>query len=180
MYMSTQDDLMDAELKRFKTEIEESKKRAIELVPEWMRRAKELVYPEKIHLLGEFMRQGIENERPVYHVDIIINDIFEIMEAIDKGSVPPERYNELLDNQGHHSGGSASLVRSAVTRFSKEGPEFGRRTAYGELSTAEEGMLAILEAENQIYAELNKEKKSEGSTIESNLEFQQPQTNPEI
>jgi len=123
-------------------------------VPNWFRRVRKVVYPEKISEFRDFVSTRI-NKTELFDPVRSVENVLAIMERLEE-DVPEKEYEKLLGDT--HSGSSEGMVRNMVARLHKKGPEFYRKTAKWELSPEQEAHLTIFEAENEVLAEIHGEK----------------------
>ena len=119
-------------------------------IPGWIEKGKTLIYPERY----EEWEKCVNARASDLYQGIDLENALEIMELLENGGTLDEA-KKIFDN-ANHSGFSASMVRSIVLTFSKQGPDFYRETAFRELSEQEKDKLKEIFLQNRKF-ERNRE-----------------------
>ncbi len=128
---------------------QEGKKRADKMIPDWIEKGKQLIFPERWQ---EWEKLVYINSANLY-LGKTIEFVLEILEALENG-VQIEETVKILNQQGN-SGASIGLVRNNIFHFSSKGPEFFEASAIGELTPEDVETLEQKKVENKRLAEIN-------------------------
>ena len=118
-------------------------KEAVERIPDKIKRGKRLVYPFRYSDWASIVAADATG----MYTGLITEDSLTIMEAIEE-EMPVKELVKMFENQAH-SGWSASLTRSIVMKFSKNGYPFYKATHCGEWTIDEYDYLLKIMKENE-------------------------------
>ena len=137
------DKALKEHMAQYERERLEDQKRALARIPDLIEQGKPYIYPERLN----DWKDCVEKVSTGLYGDHLVDNALEVMAMLDKGASIDE-CKEVLDRQ-NHSGGSLSLLRAIILRFSKRGPEMFRETALFEIDADDKEIIDSIEKENE-------------------------------
>ena len=136
--------------KKINEEDKNEKMEASEKIPYWIRRGQKFIYTER----GEEWERYVKTRAKGIYNGMDLDAVLELMEGLENGE-PIEKVKETFYNQ-NHSGSSEVLVRNAIFKFSKRGPEFYESTATEKISEGDQEVIENKKRENAELENLHK------------------------
>ncbi len=110
--------LLNEAIERNERERVQREQKAIENIPTWIERGKEMIFPERYE---EWERYVNASARSIYN-GLEIEEVLQIMEALDNNPSMDEAIN-IFDGL-NSSGNAEKMIKDTILEFSKRGPEF--------------------------------------------------------
>ena len=145
---------MEEYIDNIKKERARDQAEALKKVPMYINKGKELIYPFRLKEWEEFV---IADATGTYN-GLLTRDITDLLIAIEEGKTVEELLK--MFKEQNHSGFSASVTRSMIMRFSKNGYPFFEATKFGEFSEKEIGFYETIIRENEMYEKSQSETNS--------------------
>ena len=137
-------------IKKIDEEDKNEKMEASEKIPYWIRRGQKFIYTER----GEEWERYVKTRAKGIYNGMDLDAVLELMEGLENGE-SIEKVKEIFYNQ-NHSGSSEELVRNAIFKFSKRGPEFYESTATEKISEGDQEVIENKKRENAELENLHK------------------------
>ncbi len=137
------DEEMKKDIEKIKKRLEEDRRYAIENIPNQVEKGKEYIYPFR----HEDWAKTVEADANGDYYGLITKYAIEIMSAIEEEK-PIEELVEIFKNQ-NHSNWSASLTRSVVMKYSRNGYPFYKATHDGNWRVKECEFIQKIIKENE-------------------------------